>query len=281
MPSIEWNSQEWGEAYDWSQRGDEWSKAWGGPHTQWLTVIWPRIEPFLPCNTLLEIAPGFGRWTQFLLPLSSRYVGVDLSERCVEACTSRFSEQPHAEFYQNDGRHLVHVTDGTVDFAFSFDSLVHVEMDVIDAYLGELAKKLAPQGVAFLHHSNLGYYLGNLGARLARSPRFEQAARGPRRSSPLADVKHSLFGWQNNRALGVSASRVADCARRAGLVCVSQELITWGTRRILIDCISTFARPTSKWQMAPRVRKNPGFMAAARTSRLVDELYHANRATPQ
>ena len=280
MPSVEWNSQEWNEAYDWSERGDEWSKAWGRPRTQWLTVIWPRIEPFLPCSTLLEIAPGFGRWTQFLLPSSTTYIGIDLSARCVEACKSRFSGQSHASFYQNDGRRLVHVADGSVDFAFSFDSLVHVEIDVIEAYLGELGKKLAPDGVAFLHHSNLAYYLGNVGAQFARSPRFEQAMHRRQQVRPLAGVKHALFGWQNNRGLTVSASRAAESARRAGLVCISQELITWGTRHILIDCLSTFVRPTSRCQRAFRIEKNPLFMAASKCSRVVDHLYHSGSATP-
>lgn len=45
--------------------------------------------------------------------------------------------------------------DGAVDLAFSFDSLVHVEIDVIEGYLTELARVLVPDGVAILHHSNL------------------------------------------------------------------------------------------------------------------------------
>jgi cyclopropane fatty-acyl-phospholipid synthase-like methyltransferase len=39
------------------------------------------------------------------------------------------------------------------DFVFSFDSLVHVESDVIENYLTQLAKKLKPNGIGFIHHS--------------------------------------------------------------------------------------------------------------------------------
>jgi hypothetical protein len=52
--------------------------------------------------------------------------------------------------------------DGSVDFVFSFDSLVHVEMDVIEAYLKQLAAKLTPNGVGFIHRSNLGQYAAYL-----------------------------------------------------------------------------------------------------------------------
>lgn len=50
------------------------------------------------------------------------------------------------------------VADSSVDFAFSFDSLVYVEAEVLKGYLTELARVLKPDGVAFLHHSNLGAY---------------------------------------------------------------------------------------------------------------------------
>ena len=50
------------------------------------------------------------------------------------------------------------VADRSVDFAFSFDSLVHADAEVLDAYAAELARTLAPDGVAFIHHSNLGAY---------------------------------------------------------------------------------------------------------------------------
>jgi len=42
---------------------------------------------------------------------------------------------------------------------FSLDSLDHAEGDVMEAYLGQLAHKLTPNGVGFIHHSNLGMYV--------------------------------------------------------------------------------------------------------------------------
>ena len=65
---------------------------------------------------------------------------------------------PHISYHVNDGKSLAMVPDESVNFAFSFDSLVHADLDVLRAYLVELRNKLSPDGVAFLHHSNIGAY---------------------------------------------------------------------------------------------------------------------------
>ena len=66
MPSIRENLHTWNIGYNWKNSGDEWSEVWGGPDMQWHGAILPRIHLFLPAKSILEIAPGFGRWTQFL-----------------------------------------------------------------------------------------------------------------------------------------------------------------------------------------------------------------------
>jgi len=50
------------------------------------------------------------------------------------------------------------IQDKSIDFVFSFDSLVHAEAKVIEAYLNQLAMKLSQNGIGFIHHSNLGKY---------------------------------------------------------------------------------------------------------------------------
>src|SRR6266404_5578223 len=123
MPSIEQNLAEWETAYSWSQEGEEWSATWGGSESQWYGAIYPRIHAFVPTGTILEIAPGFGRWTQYLKDSCQRLVVVDLSQRCIEACKNRFSSCSHISYHVNDGTSLSMVDNGSIDFAFSFDSL--------------------------------------------------------------------------------------------------------------------------------------------------------------
>ena len=66
MVSVNYNKKWWGQDYDWSEAGDEWSRPWGGPEAQWYGSLYPRIHRFLPTGQVLEIACGHGRWTQFL-----------------------------------------------------------------------------------------------------------------------------------------------------------------------------------------------------------------------
>lgn len=92
MPSIQQNIELWTKADEWKRGGDQWSDSRGGPETQWISTILPRIQPFLPAGRVLEIAPGYGRWTQFLKALAGELHIVDLLPQCIEACRQRFAE---------------------------------------------------------------------------------------------------------------------------------------------------------------------------------------------
>jgi SAM-dependent methyltransferase len=162
MADLMQNKKVWDEIYDWEQEsgkwGEEWSIPWGGSYVQWICTLYPRISKFIPTNKILEIAPGYGRWAQFLIPLSTEYIGVDLATKCVENCRIRFNQYKQASFFLNDGMSLAMVPDDTIDFCFSFDSLVHAETDVIEQYLIQIIKKLKKNGAAFIHHSNFEEY---------------------------------------------------------------------------------------------------------------------------
>jgi SAM-dependent methyltransferase len=257
MPTIAENQQAW-KTYDWKQRGDEWSTVWGGTEAMWWVTVFPRIRRFVPCGTLLEIAPGFGRWTHYLRSLSQELTGVDLSERCVAACRERFAGDPRLRFVQNDGTSLEAIPDESVDFVFSFDSLVHVEADALQAYVSQLARKLRPNGAGFLHHSNLGSY------------------RNPRTGELEAPSSH----W---RAESVGAADFVAYCEEAGLVCLSQETLAWAAS-VHNDCFSTFTRRGSVLER-PFVRwENPDFMSeaarAAEIARLYDPAGAGDRAVP-
>ena len=62
-----------------------------------------------------------------------------------------------AEFRCTDGLSIPE-DDNSVDLVFSFDSLVHVEREVMQSYLAALTRCLKPGRFAFLQHSNLGMY---------------------------------------------------------------------------------------------------------------------------
>jgi hypothetical protein len=55
---------------------------------------------------------------------------------------TRFADTAHAEFFVNDGRLLSAADDSSIDFAFSFDSLVRLEESAIANFVAELVRVL-------------------------------------------------------------------------------------------------------------------------------------------
>ena len=247
MASIDENQRQWTD-YAWDQAGDEWSQAWGGTPYLWQAVVYPRVMTWLPAGTGLEIAPGHGRFTQFLHRLCERLVIVDLTDGCIEACRRRFDGVDHIEYHVNDGRSLDFVADGTIDFVFSFDSLVHAESDVLQAYVGELGRVLSADGVGFIHHSNMG------------------AFRDPASGQLTCDNPH----W---RAESMSAERFREYCGEHGLSCIGQELINWGVPAPLTDALSLFTRRGSRFDRPPVALENPDFMDQAAAIQRIAKLY--------
>ncbi|NBH11802.1 class I SAM-dependent methyltransferase [Amycolatopsis sp. SID8362] len=196
----------------------------------------PRIAAFLPAEHTLEIAPGHGRITQYLAPASERLSIVDLTEDCIAACRERFAAYDHIGYHVNDGTSLDMIDDCSVDFAFSWDSLVHVEADTMAAYIRQLGRKLRPGGYGFFHHSNLD------GCR---------------------DPQTGGLGFENEhwRAQTMSAAKLQQFCATAGLRTVVQELLPWDGKHYT-DCISVFRRDARlpKWVPSrPAVIRNTRF----------------------
>jgi SAM-dependent methyltransferase len=231
--------------YEWIAAGEEWSEPWGGSEPQWFGSILPRLHAFLPANAILEIASGFGRWSNYLKHHCRQLHLVDPAADCVEACRSRFAANPHVSCYINDGRGLEMIPNGSIDFVFSFDSLVHVQREILEAYLAQLTEKLTKEGRGFIHHSNLGEYASSI----------------TRRARKLVS-KGKIVGSDHQRDPEMTARLFRQLCEQHGLKCLSQELLNWRGRR-LIDCFSTIARKDSKWQAVSGPFRNPNFMLEA------------------
>ncbi len=254
MPTLDENIAEWSTGWDWSQGGEEWSAWWGDTSAFWHGLVLPRVHALVPAGTILEIAPGYGRWTQYLRDLCQQLVLVDLTDKCIDHCRERFSDSRHIAYHVNDGRSLAMVEDRSVDLVFSFDSLVHAEPEVIGGYLTQLADKLTPTGVGFLHHSNAGSLKGVSSFTRRIPDRWF-------RTLVHKGIAVNLSAW---RDVNMSADVFREQCRAAGLSCVTQELVSWEFGGYLIDCFSVFARPGSRWDRPTRVMRNPLMVAEAR-----------------
>lgn len=238
MPDLNWNARFWDADYGWVGSGEEWSEPWGSSEAQWFGSLLPRIHRFLPCRRILEIAPGFGRWTRFLIPACEGFVGLELSAKCVAACQQTFARASYASFYQNDGLNLKIAGPDKFDFIFSFDSLVHADADVFAHYIPQAISLLTDKGVAFIHHSNYA----DSGAKENRGARSEN----------------------------VTANLVTRLVHEAGGHVIVQEVINWiGAEPT--DCLTLFKGTPERSQTV--VLKNLNFMHEAAIIKHLHNVY--------
>ena len=141
------NKKLWNE-YDWSRRGEEWTK-----DQKWKEqIINEFILPNVPeGGAVLEVGPGGGRWTELLQQRVSRLYVVDVSERAIELCRERFADCPNIEFQVGKGA-SVNVIDCSLDAIWSYDVFVHINPQDARSYFREFRRILRPGGRAVIHH---------------------------------------------------------------------------------------------------------------------------------
>jgi methyltransferase family protein len=84
----------------------------------------------------LEIGPGGGRWTRYLLGFRKLYV-IDYYSELLEDVKRRF-RRPHVTFIKNNGTDFPGIDDHSVDYLFSFGTFVHLDTYLIEAYLNNM-----------------------------------------------------------------------------------------------------------------------------------------------
>lgn len=197
--------------YDWTRRGEEWNAS-----PEWKQALVDDVlDRWVPRGAVvLEIGPGGGRWTEALIARASHLVLVDVSERPLELCRRRFDGHTNVEFILSPGSELRGVEDGSIDAVWSFDVFVHVAPRDQAAYLKEIARVLAPGGVALVHHAD-GRNRGLLPSRHGwRSPMSSGLFAGLAVERGL-QVEDQLDSWgpDGRFDLGVYGDAITVCKR--------------------------------------------------------------------
>jgi len=162
----------WNDDIMWSDGGHEWSKSFGTTENLWNNHIFDDIKDYRG-KKILEIAPGYGRMTQFLSILASELLVVDLNENCIKKTKEKLGHHVLG-YFVNNGNDLPKIRDNSQDLVFSFDSFVHIHKNVIDDYLSEIYRVLKPGGRGYIHHSWLlggqDYSFWNVAGRSDMNP---------------------------------------------------------------------------------------------------------------
>lgn len=194
--NISANLRRWDQGHTWECDGDEWTgqaALCGISYSTWKaslcdTLIRPNIGPAVHA---IEIAPGHGRWSEFLIAESAFVTLVDLSPSCLTFCRDKFADFKNVDYYLTTGSSLPRYAE-KIDFIFSFDSFVHMAPEIIRGYVTEFARVLRSGGTAIIHHANID------------NPRSHSQASHP--------------GWRS----AVNAEIIRELAAEAGLQVNSQ-----------------------------------------------------------
>ncbi|MGF7162086.1 SAM-dependent methyltransferase [Rhodoligotrophos appendicifer] len=111
--------------------------------------LWPLIHPD---KIAVEIGPGGGRWTRYLVPCRTLYV-VDLYAELLEELKRNF-HVPNMVFIQNSGTDFPGMAPMSADLIFSYGTFVHFELPMISTYLTSIANILRPGGDVVLQYAD-------------------------------------------------------------------------------------------------------------------------------
>lgn len=135
---------------------DIYGMAWGDPETFGpLRFIRERyLMPYVNSQDVaVEIGPGGGRWTRYLLPFRKLYV-VDYYPALLDELRSTF-RRSNMQFIANNGSDFPGIPEESVDFIFSFDCFVHLDTPIIKTYLLNMRRILKRGGIAVIHYSDI------------------------------------------------------------------------------------------------------------------------------
>jgi hypothetical protein len=141
--------------------GNVYGMEWGDPESMPpLTYVRDHyLLPYVtPTTTAVEIGPGGGRWTRYLLG-AERVYAVDFHQELLDELKSNYRPK-HLSFVKNNGNDFPGLPVGSIDFVFSFGTFVHLDIDTIDLYLRNIKALLKPSSNVVIHYSDKSKPLG-------------------------------------------------------------------------------------------------------------------------
>ena len=179
----------------------------------WNSLIWPMLSRHaVDFSSTLELACGYGRNSRKLLQAGAASLTlVDVNPDNIAYCRDNIQPLGNVHLVQNNGVDFEQLGNETFTFAYTFDSMVHFDLELVISYVAEISRVLKVGGLAFIHHSNYC-------------------------DLPGADFKNNPH-WRNF----MSAKIMRHIAIKNGLDVVEQQIIDWGGSH-QIDCLSLLKR---------------------------------------
>jgi len=130
---------------------------WGNPDVAInLKAVKERyVLPFVNSqHTALEIGSGGGRWTRYLLDFAKLYV-VDYHAEVLKELKKNFN-RPNMVFIKNNGADFPGVERRSIDYLFTFGTFVHLDVDLIEAFLKNMKAIVKPGANIIIQYKSKG-----------------------------------------------------------------------------------------------------------------------------
>ena len=118
------------------------------------------LLPYLNSSTrIIEIGPGGGRWTRYMLKAKKIYA-VDFYQPVLNELAKNYNS-PNIQYIKNNGSDFPSIKNHSIDLIFSFGTFVHLDIDIIEEYLKNIKPLLKASSNVIIQYSDrtkpLGY----------------------------------------------------------------------------------------------------------------------------
>lgn len=142
-----------------SHIGDEWTGTQAGAASsldEYVRLIEERfIAPYIEkTDTVLELGVGGGRTAVVLRSHARELICADIAEEMLTATRERLGDDG-VRYVKLDGVRFDGVDEGSVDFCFCYDTMVHIEPRDIFNYLTRIPKLMRGKRLCVFHHTNM------------------------------------------------------------------------------------------------------------------------------
>lgn len=131
--------------------GEEWF-APGEVAAIWTAFGAPHVGPGVDA---VEIGCGGGKWSRMLAPRVRSYTAADVSAEMLARTRALLGDGSSNRYVKLDGIDWRPLLDGAFDLLWTFDVLVHFDMEDLWGALRETRRVLRPGGVAVVHVADL------------------------------------------------------------------------------------------------------------------------------
>ncbi|HXW30545.1 MAG TPA: class I SAM-dependent methyltransferase [Xanthobacteraceae bacterium] len=129
---------------------------WGDPDTvEPLKFIRDRyVLPYVDArHNAVEIGPGGGRWTRYLVGFRTLYA-VDYHQELLDELGRNFRCRSNIRFVRNNGADFPGIAASSIDYLFSFGTFVHLEFHLIESYLTSIRSIIKPGANVVIQYSD-------------------------------------------------------------------------------------------------------------------------------